>query len=314
MATIYEIERRRKEILLDMNEEELIALFKEINKKAVNSIGCSNNAFNWNVEEINKANEELNELTRVLKTKYPNIEGLTATTRLELLLEKYIESEEESKALIFLVHFKKFINKAISLEKNIDYLQEVLHKFYFRYSFRIWDLEELLAEELNVPEAIVDSLEPYIYYNTSFFNKAVENDYNTFIKSIVVNIESDIAEVKEYVELNVEPSAFIEEDVVKILEGIVEAKKLTVDLIKRYENLKANPFEVAIDIEANVKAENINKLLKNAKYDFEETTVEEEKAFLLAVAPSYNFETYELIVPDVDLKAEINKHIIGSVE
>ena len=299
MANLRELNRKRKDILLNMDPEEIVTLFKEINKKVIDSLGTSENGFKYNIEEMTKANNELIELEGILSEKYTNIHGLTASTRLELLINKYAESEEEIKALIFNVHFERLFSHVKSLETNISYLEEVLKKYYFRYSFRTWNLENLLLEELNVPEDIVlDTLEPYIYYNTAFFSKSLEKDFNSFVKAIVENIESDIANIKVYLDVELEPSKFIEETVIIIVEGIIQLKILATSLIKRYENLLANPFEEAINIEAEVKNKIFNDLLKEHDSASEEKSIEEEKEIILAKAPSYNFETFELIVPE----------------
>jgi len=298
MANLRELNRKRKDILLNMDPEEIVTLFKEINKKVIDSLGSSNNGFKWNVKEMTKANKELEELEKILSEKYTNIHGLNASTRLELLINKYAESEEEIKALIFNVHFERLFSHVKSLETNISYLEEVLKKYYFRYSFRTWNLENLLFE-LDVPEDIVlDTLEPYIYYNTAFFSKSLEKDFNSFVKAIVENIESDIANIKVYLDVELEPSKFIEETVIIIVEGIIQLKILATSLIKRYENLLANPFEEAINIEAEVKNKIFNDLIKEHDPTSEEKPIEEEKEIILAKAPSYNFETFELIVPE----------------
>ena len=299
MTNLRELDRKRKEILLNMNPEEIVTLFKEINKKVIDSLGTSKNGFKWNVEEMNKANNELIELEKILSERYYNIHGLTASTRLELLVNKYAESNEEIKSLIFNVHFERLLSHVKSLEKNIGYLEGVLNKYYFRYSFRTWNLEKLLLEELKVPEDIVlDTLEPYIYYNSNFFSKSLEKDFNSFVKAIVENIELDIANIKTYLDVELEPSKFIEEDVIIIVEGIIQLKILATSLIKRYGNLIANPFEEAINIEAEVKNKIFNDLLKEHGSASEEKSIEEEKEIILAKAPSYNFETFELIVPE----------------
>ena len=298
-SNIKELNRKRKEILLNMNPEEIVTLFKEINRKVINAIGTSKNGFKWNVEEMTKANNELIELEKILSEKYSNIHGLTASTRLELLVNKYAESNEEIKSLIFNVHFERLLSYVKSLENNICYLEGVLKKYYFRYSFRTWNLEKLLLEELKVPEDIVlDTLEPYIYYNSNFFSKSLEKDFNSFVKAIVEYIELDIANIKTYLDVELEPSKFIEEDVIIIVEGIIQLKILATSLIKRYGNLIANPFEEAINIEAEVKNKIFNDLLKEHDSASEEKSIEEEKEIILAKAPSYNFETFELIVPE----------------
>ena len=129
MANLRELNRKRKEILLNMNPEEIVTLFKEINKKVIDSLGTSENGFKYNIEEMTKANNELIELEGILSEKYTNIHGLTASTRLELLINKYAESEEEIKALIFNVHFERLFSYVKSLETNICYLEEVLKKY-----------------------------------------------------------------------------------------------------------------------------------------------------------------------------------------
>ena len=113
MAKINELQKKRKDILLDMNKKELIVLFNEINKKAIDSIASVKNGFNWNVEEINKANEELVELENILSEKYSNIHGLTASTRFNLLLERYIENTEEAKVLFFYNYFEKNLKNRV---------------------------------------------------------------------------------------------------------------------------------------------------------------------------------------------------------
>lgn len=299
MATVKELDRKRKDILLNMDPEEIVTLFKQINKKVIDSLGTATNGFKWNVEKMKKANTELEELEIILSKKYFNIHGLTASTRLELLANKYAESEELTKALIFNVHFERLLGYVKSLEVNIAYLEEVLKRYYFKYSFRTDNLEKLLLEELNVPEDIVlDTLEPYIYYNNSFFSKSLEKDFNFFIEIIVENIESDIANIKVYLDTELEPTKFIEEPVIKIVEGIIQLKILATSSIKRYENLLANPFENAINIEAEVKTKIFNDLLKEHDSNYKEKSVEEEKEFILTKAPKYNFDNFELIVPE----------------
>lgn len=299
MATVKELDRKRKEILLNMNPEEIVTLFKQINNKVIDSLGTVNNGFKWNVDKMKKANTELYELEEILSEKYINIHGLTASTRLELLANKYAESEELTKALIFNVHFERLLGYIKSLEVNIAYLEELLKKYYFKYSFRRDNLEKLLLEELNVPEDIVlDTLEPYIYYNNNFFSKSLEKDFNFFIEVIVENIESDIANINVYLDTELEPTKFNEEPVIKIVEGIIQLEILATSLIKRYRNLLANPFENAINIEAEVKTNIFNNLLKEHDSNYEEKSVEEEKEFILTKAPKYNFDTFELIVPE----------------
>lgn len=301
MINLKEINKKRKEILLDLNPDEVLLLFKEINKKVVESLGNYENGFKWNIEDINKANDELNDLEIILSEKYPNIHGLTASTRLEAVVKKYIESEDEIKALIFNIHFERFLGYTKTLETNISYLEGVLIKYYMKYKFRANDLERMLIDELNVPEDIVlDTLEPYIYYNNKFYSNSLENMFNSFIKALVENIEYDIDNLKPLLAVDLEPTNYNTEHITKIVEGIVQIKILADSLIKRYYDVLSNPFGKAINIEAEVKNELFNKLLKEHDPNYEGKTIEEEKEIILPKAPSYNFDTFELIVPDLD--------------
>ena len=299
MATIYDIERKRKEILLDLKPDEIEAFYDELNKKAINGLGTVKNGFTFNPDEIIKANEELKETNDILIKKYPYIECLGSSSRLNLLLDKYAEVLNEAQALIFYFHLKQLSNSYTSLKVHIDYLETFLTKFYFRYYFRSDLLETFLLEELNVPEDIVlDTLEPYIYNNNFFYGESLEKEYNSYIETIVVNIDYYIANVDKYLKFNITPSAYEEEDVVNLLEDIVKLQSFTNDLIKRYENLKLNPFEVAINVVAEVRTDFINNLLDETNVDLEKRTVEELKEVLLDIAPSYNFESFEFIVPE----------------
>lgn len=298
MNNIQSIKNNYKEVLLKLNKNEIEALYKNVNKKAVDSLGTVKNNFSYNPDEINKANDELKELDKILVNRFPNIAGLGIATRLDLLIEKYSELTDEAQALICYIKFKDFFNLINSLEGNINYLKIIFNKFYFRYTFRIWNLERLLLDELNVPEDIVlTTLEPYIYDNNSFYDKSLEMDFNFFIEEIVINIESAIAEIDKYLKVEFNPSSYSNEDIIKTIEGIIELQKIAKESIKSYECIKENPFKRAIEIEAEVKTDILNNLSVGSENKY---SIDKEKAFILTKAPSYNFETFELIVPDGD--------------
>ena len=307
MATVRELATKRKNILLNMKTEEIEALYNEINKKAIDSLGTVKNNFTFDYDEIIKANEELTETNSILINKYPYIEALGISSRLSLLVDKYEELTTEAKELEYTLVLLAFSSFVEALRTNLTYLKSILNKFYFRYSFRTRNLDSFLLDELGVPEDIVlETLEPYIYYNNNFYSKSIEKDFNYFIEMLVGNIASDIANINPYLNVNIDPSGFKEEGTIKIVEEIIQLQLLATNLIKQYNEVKANPFEKAIDVEATVKAESLNNLVTDSKF---KTTVEKEKEFLLIKAPSYNFETFELIVPDIDLK-ELSKKIL----
>lgn len=312
MATIHELDRKRKEILLNMNPEELEALYHEINKKAIDSLGTVENNYTFNPTEIEKANKELEEINRILIKKYPSIEALGVSSRLELLVNKYDSILTEAKELEFNIIVVSFSSLVESLRSKINYLSNVLFKFYFRYSFRTSNFDSFLIDELGVPEDIVlVTLEPYVYYTTSFFSKSLEHDFNFFIKKLVIDIDSTIANVNYYLDFKINPSAFKEEGIIKSAEQCLQLQIMATKLIKTYEEIKLNPFEEAINIDAKSKVETLNKLWTNPSFKI---TVEEEKERLLRKAPSYNFETFELILPDIDLEEETERILKESVE
>lgn len=297
MNNIQSVKNNYKEIVLKLNRSEIEALYKSVNKKAIDSLGTVKNNFSYNPDEINRANDELKELDRILVNRFPNIEGLGIATRLDLLIEKYSELTDEAQALIYYIQFKDFFNLINVLELKINYLKMVLNKFYFRYSFRVWNLEGLL-DELNVPEdMILNDLEPYIYNSNSFFDKGLERDFNFFIEEIVKDIESDIAEIVKYLKIEFDLSSYSDEDVIKTIEGLIELQKLAKESIKSYEDVKENPFKRAIEIEAEVKADILNNLSVGSENKY---SIDEEKELILSKAPAYNFETFELIVPAMD--------------
>lgn len=312
MATIKELDRKRKEILLNMKPEEIEVLYKEINKKAIDSLGTVRNNYSYDYEQILKANEELKETNNILIKKYPTIEGLGSTTRLNLLVEKYDELTTEAKELEFSIISVTLASIVLSLRSKINYLKSVLYKFYFRYSFRSSNLDNFLIDELGVPEDMVlVDLEPYVYYTTAFFSKSLEKDFNFFIESLVKDIDSDIAKLDKYLDVKLVPSNYNDEAIIKTMEDIIQLQIMATESIKHYEEIKLNPFEEAVNVEAEFKINTFNKLFTSDEF---KTTFEEEKAFLLKRLPSYDFTTFELIVPDIDLKKEAEKSLKETIE
>ena len=312
MATYKELNRKRKEILLNMKPEEIEVLYNEINKKVIDSLGTVRNNYSYDYETIIKANEELEETNRILKTKYPTIEALGSSTRLNLLIEKYEELTTEAKELEFSIIVVTLASMVMSLRNKINYLKSVLYKFYFRYSFRTSNLDNFLIDELGVPEDIVlVTLEPYVYYTTAFFSKSLEKDFNFFIESLVKDIDFNIAKLDNYLAVKIEPSNYTDEAIIKTMEELIQLQIMATTSIKQYEEIKLNPFEEAVNVEAEFKVNTFNKLVTSDEF---KTTFEEEKEFLLRRRPSYNFDSFELIVPDIDLKAEAEKSLKESIE
>ena len=152
--------------------------------------------------------------------------------------------------------------------------------------------ENLVINEVGVPEEEIDYLEDYIYNFediTSFQGLRALNMVNTFIEVTLEETEKYIERFKEYPKIVYDKDT--SEEVKSIIDNINKVREEGHEYINKLGELKANPFkngiEIVIESENNVNAElGFNKHQKKLL---------EEK---IAEAPSYNFETFEIVLPD----------------
>lgn len=287
MVTIKHLEKDYKEILLSLTPEEVTEYYKQLNNKLVNCLP-SISFSNWNAEEQAVILSNIEDVTSILKTKYPNVNLTNISSRYVNLLDKYLE---ELDLATYKIRLGKLKELASIIGLIVNGIGTLLGSIYSYYIFRIHLGTDILAVELNVPEELLEPLEPYFKNttNSSYYGVIAESFVNSFIEAEVKGVENYIDIFRTYFSEIAVPED-IHSDLASVLIEYNEVYSTVIDYIEAYEDLKVNPFKEAV--ESYVKY-SIDKLSIYTEEDYSRLLEHE-----LTKAPKYNFETFELIVPE----------------
>lgn len=297
MANKSNLDKKRKEIILDFSPEELIAYITNISKKKINSIGFFSHDtaiinegslkdyskyVNLQEDIINIYTDEANNsVTKQIKQLSGS--GLIATIDYEELLDKYLALLDESKILFFKHFLIDLNNISVNLYKHHKYLKASLELFYLLYN---GTKEEASKESLDNGFSVLISL----IYNTIEANINVLDIYSDRIKAL----ENILAE---------KPKHF-SEALTDVIADIINKYNLCCSIVELIEDLKVNPFEEAIN--SYIIPEYISLIFEEPVEDldsFKESLTDEEEikvfnavvnAFELTL-PSYDFNNFKII-------------------
>lgn len=294
MANLYRINKDYEEILSGLTYEEIVAYYRNINKKLLETYP-SLDSHKWKIEEHNKLFDSIENATKVFKKKYPSINIVKYATKLEELEDKYLKEQD-------LATYKLLTSDIVTLTTSIRFLvKDVLADFshiYFYYEHITFSNLGMYTfkEELNVPEELLEPLEPYFYNmknNSTFYGAKALSYLNDNIEVNFKVLEMYINAFNDYRKLDFNPEEFTEETV-EALELFNKVYDSGVKAIEEFEEIKKNPFKKAIEITIEVYKKTDNDF--TVKRDYKK--LYEEK---LASAPKYNFETFELILPTAEV-------------
>lgn len=307
MKNINQLENEKKEVLLNMNHEEIIAYFDNIVKKQYeNYPKLTEEGFsNFNFREYLRLEEIIDESSKILNSKYNHIEILAYLSKLIELTDLYDENLKSGKELLFKIFLIDILNNVKAIESGLEFLQEHLTLYYLRYFFKIHDVIELL-EIANVPEGVKEEVHVLLKEkNPKFFETPIEDTFNIFIESIVKKLDEDINKFKRYSKTELDVERF-EDSFKEIVENISYLIGYGNFLLEVYDDLKLNPFIQGnkIIIEEYVSLvfeENISDL-----DSFEESLTDEEdirifnclKEGFSSDVPKYDFKEFKLIIPE----------------
>ena len=307
MKNINQLENEKKEVLLNMNHEEIIAYFDNIVKKQYeNYPKLTEEGFsNFNFREYLRLEEIIDESSKILNSKYNHIEILAYLSKLIELTDLYDENLKSGKELLFKIFLIDILNNVKAIESGLEFLQEHLTLYYLRYFFKIHDVIELL-EIANVPEGVKEEVHVLLKEkNPKFFETPIEDTFNIFIESIVKKLDEDINKFKRYSKTELDVERF-EDSFKEIVENISYLIGYGNFLLEVYDDLKLNPFiqgnKIVIEEYVSlVFEENISDL-----DSFEESLTDEEdirifnclKEGFSSDVPKYDFKEFKLIIPE----------------
>ena len=134
MKNINQLENEKKEVLLNMNHEEIIAYFDNIVKKQYeNYPKLTEEGFsNFNFREYLRLEEIIDESSKILSSKYNHVEILAYLSKLIELTDLYDENLKSGKELLFKIFLIDILNNVKAIESGLEFLQEHLTLYYLR--------------------------------------------------------------------------------------------------------------------------------------------------------------------------------------
>ena len=245
MVNLNKLNKDYQGILLDLKPEEIEAYIRAVNKKIIETYPTATSDY-FNVERFNKLSDNLEETTDFLKTKYPSIIGFEYGSKYAELNEKYFNETEKAFYLLWKYELTNLFNLIQENIINIDYF---LTSIYLYYNYWLHMKENLVINEVGVPEEEIDSLTDYIYNfenRTSFQGLRALNMVNTFIELNLGQLEIYIEKFKEYPKIVYDDDT--SEEVKSIVDNINKIHEEGHEYINKLEELKANPFKNGIEI------------------------------------------------------------------
>jgi len=199
------------------------------------------------------------------------------------LKQKYYSSEID-----ITTKFNALLKEYLNLQS--EYISK---EFYSTFLF-VLNIEQTVFSNLKHMEYILIDLGFNYYANSLPSNISF---LNATIKLAVEEIEQNI-NLFNNLTLNVldNPSIFYAE-LEPMKELIRSSLAKTESYINKYEKLKANPFEEVVKIELNTVED-----VYSGKANF----IEAEKEQILNNVPSYDFNNFELILPEEDIEGAVN--------
>lgn len=317
MKNINQLEKQRKEVLMNMNQEEIISYFDNISKNQVKTFPklTKKGISDFNSKEYVRLEKLNDESVKILNSKYHYIEALSFISKYEELLKLYEETINSGnvlfleRILFLLYHYIK------TIEKDLNLLQEHLTLYYMRYFFKFSDVIDLL-EIAKVPEKTIKKVSDVLIPedskedNSELYITPIEETYNIFIESIVKDLEETIEKFREFKQIEENPveklsSKGYSEEFIETYNFIYNICCYGNLLIDIYEDLKLNPFEEGNKL---IIAEHLSIIFNENISDltsFEESLTDEEDIKFVTLfkdrfssdVPKYDFKEFKLILP-----------------
>ena len=278
-----QLENELEEILSELEIEEILAYYRNIHKKLLETYPTLYSE--WNIEERNKLLDSINEATDIFKVKYPSINIANLSILLEEFEKIYLNENDLSRYSLLTANINALSSQiaflVIDVRTNLGFIYN-----YYSYAANLG--VTALKKEMNIPEELLEPLEPY-------FNDKNNSSFYGFkaLSYLIFQLEADIPILERYIEefktfnrLDFIPED-TPEDLAEILRSYVKIYDSTNDYIKEYEEIKKNPFKQAIEVQAYLRK-------KNNFPEFDSDTFISSR---LASAPIFDFEKFELIIP-----------------
>jgi len=301
MANLFKIEKEYKQFILGLSSDEVTEYYKQLNKKIIECYPSLNS--NWNNEELDSLLASVEDVTNILSSTYKldSLNRINIASRYLELSDKYLE---EIDLATYKILAYQIIGSVTSIQLLFKSIYNDFNHMYLYYDYATSIGTSILEEELNVPEELLEPLEPYFYNknNSSFYGAKAISFLNDNIKVNLHFLEKYVESFKKFKRMEFNPEE-LPEDLVEVLNLYNKSYDLGIKTIEEFEEIKKQPFKMAVEICVKVKKEMDSKINdSNIKYGLEPINIDYEALYKseLASAPKYDFENFELILPTTE--------------
>ena len=271
MVNVTKLNKDYEDILLGLTGAEITEYYIQLNKKIVNCYPSLTS--NWNEEELGSLLTTVEDTTNILKRSY-TLDSLNKTNMASRYLELGSKYLNEIDVAVIKLTYYRLLAISYNIAHTLRNISFFLISLYNNYTY-LTDLKKI--DEATVLDNEKDSV--YV------------EPINTYIRVSFKELESNINFFKNHFsEMAADNPEDVTEDVVNEINDYNGLYSICSSYVEDFEDLIVNPFKKAIEIDVEVNIEHSSRYTEE---DYDKLL--EEK---IAVAPKYNFETFELIVPE----------------
>ena len=332
MKNVYQLERERKNVLLDMNQEEIESYFKNLIKKEfdlVPKITDEGTIKEFDVLEHEKLKKNLHDSLNILEPKWNNLRVYT----MQIIEDEWIDKYKDSLAKFELNQLKNndekrliyIMNDFLRLEKALDSLIHHFNIWLLINHYMMFDFIGVL-EIANVPDKQMKKIIKTLRKNSFYYDdpKYYDNRLNSYFNELIVRSVKEVEEAiqgfkkykveKEYSKEELEEMKKENPDQLEAIESYEEFYKyysLGWFFVDYYEYFKENPFKEANEFliknliydETGLYLEGTNTDIKEelkASGNEEALKLFEDMIENFSVNLKYDFNDFKIIVPEED--------------
>ena len=253
--TLYQLERERKNKILNLKPEEVERYIDSLNKRMAIAYGNVSNNFTPDIEASNKAADLCDEVVELLKKKYPNISAYTGWSRVDTLVDKLRETANDVHDMKLKKNLNDFTWAYVLMGKELIILENIMDVYYDFYScrgkydniFHLIDKTALSKEDKCKVVNALDELPVYELYNGYYMLSM-----DVFLKILLRGMEHDYNLLKRLSDFTIDDETNDDEFFNEFRRDMLKYQELSNDLLKEYEAYMDDGFHYAKERERKI--------------------------------------------------------------
>ncbi len=253
--TLYQLERERKNKILNLKPEEVERYIDSLNKRMAIAYGNVDNNFTPDVEASTKAADLCDEVVELLKKKYPNVSAYTGWSRVDVLVDKLRETADDVHDLKLKRSRHNLIMTYILMSKDLMVLKYIMGIYYDYYTYRgrfnnifqIIDKTDLNDEDKRKVVNALDELPVYDLYNSYYMGSI-----DTILKLLLKMMESEHERLKYLSNFTIDDETEDDDFFNEFRRDMLEYQQLSKDLLKEYEAYMDDGFHHDKEVERQI--------------------------------------------------------------